>query len=144
MKNQKGFSLIELLVVVAVLGILVAISIPEFNRYQMKSKRVEGISLIRSLEISQTSYYLVEETYASLFTQLSSSGHLLESQTKFYNPGNFYSNNYDKGYVAIVSANLDADPNLDRLTLKVRDPGANPVWDTLPDTIHVYIDDILL
>ena len=42
MRNQKGFTLVELMVVVAIIGILTAVAIPNFKSYQAKAKTSEA------------------------------------------------------------------------------------------------------
>ncbi len=46
LKSEKGFSLIELMVVVAIIGILSAIAVPNFIKFQAKSKRSEAKALL--------------------------------------------------------------------------------------------------
>ena len=43
--NQKGFTLIELMIVVAIIGILAAVAIPAYQDYTVKAKVGEGVNL---------------------------------------------------------------------------------------------------
>jgi prepilin-type N-terminal cleavage/methylation domain-containing protein len=50
MKLQKSFSLVELMVVIAIIGILSAIAVPSYKSYVIKAQVVEAISMLKALE----------------------------------------------------------------------------------------------
>ncbi|VAW72297.1 hypothetical protein MNBD_GAMMA12-1701 [hydrothermal vent metagenome] len=56
-KVQKGFTLIELMIVVAIIGILAAIAIPAYNDYTARSQVTEPISLLSGLKTPVAEYY---------------------------------------------------------------------------------------
>ncbi len=66
MRKNKGFTLIELMIVVAIIGILAAIAIPNFIRFQARSKQSEAKSNMKSLFTAQKSYYQEKDRYSQL------------------------------------------------------------------------------
>ena len=65
MHDQKGFTLIELMIVVAIIGILAAVAIPNFLRYQAKSKQSEARVLLSGIYTSQIAYFAEQNTYGA-------------------------------------------------------------------------------
>ncbi len=51
---QKGFTLIELMIVVAIIGILAAVALPAYQDYTIRSKVTEGFSLASSVKVAVT------------------------------------------------------------------------------------------
>ena len=59
-KLQKGFTLIELMIVVAIVGILAAIAIPAYQDYMVRAKVSEGIGAVDQLRASVSDFYATQ------------------------------------------------------------------------------------
>lgn len=70
LKNNKGFTLIELMIVVAIIGVLAAIAIPNFLNYQCKAKQSEAKSNLGNIRTSQEAYFAEYDTYAADLTNV--------------------------------------------------------------------------
>src|SRR5512133_881050 len=57
MKNQRGFTFIELMTVVAIIGILAAIAIPQFSAYRARAYRAEGFQLADAVKKNIVDYF---------------------------------------------------------------------------------------
>lgn len=81
--NNKGFSLVELMVVVAIIGILSAIAIPNFQRFQRKSRQSEAKSTLGAIYAAQKAFHQEWNRY---YNDLDVTGYVPSGQLR-YNAG---------------------------------------------------------
>ncbi|MCF8069564.1 MAG: prepilin-type N-terminal cleavage/methylation domain-containing protein [Desulfobacterales bacterium] len=61
--NEKGFTLIELMIVVAIIGILAAIAIPQFASFRVKAFNSAASSDVKNIKTSLESFYSDHQSY---------------------------------------------------------------------------------
>jgi len=88
-RTREGFTLIELMLVVALIGILASIAIPNFLGYQARSRRAESFSNLAAIAVLQKSSYATTGTYSD--------------------SGNAYPDDTPYGGLGIGKMNWDAD-----------------------------------
>ena len=70
MKKNKGFTLIEVLVVVLIIGILAAIAVPKYQYAVLKTKYHTIMDMAKAVKESQEVYYMANGKYAEHFSEL--------------------------------------------------------------------------
>jgi type IV pilus assembly protein PilA len=62
-RNRKGFTLVELMIVVAIIGILAAIAIPNFLQFRLKAKTSEAKSNLGAIRSTEVAYFAEWDFY---------------------------------------------------------------------------------
>ena len=70
LKSQKGFTLIELMIVVAIIGILAAIAIPNFLTYQLKSRQAEAKTNLQAIKTSEVAFQAERGCYVGMVVEV--------------------------------------------------------------------------
>ena len=62
-KNKKGFTLIELMIVIAIIGILAAIAIPQFAKYRTRAYNSAALSDLKNFRTDVEAFYADHDRY---------------------------------------------------------------------------------
>lgn len=96
LKRQDGFTLVELMVVVAIIGLLSAVAIPNFKKYQAKSKVSEAKLQLSALYTAQTAFFSDFNMYSSCLRYMGFDP-FAEAASRYYGVG------FSAGIQAIVA-----------------------------------------
>ena len=125
MKKQQGFTLIELMIVVAIIGILAAIAIPAYQDYTIRAQVSEGLNLTGACKAAVTEVY---QDSGDFPTTNATAG--LEAATNITGK---YTDSVTVGAAGICTAAYggEANSNIDGLTLIMRptDNAGSVSWD---------------
>lgn len=98
--SQRGFSLVELMVVVAIIGILAAVAVPAVNKYMAKARQSEAKANLSSLYTSEKAFFSEYTTFDNRFAAV---GYAPEGQVR-YNVG------FTGGAVAVPANGYNTPP----------------------------------
>ncbi len=74
MKKNKGFTLIEVMIVVAIIGILAAIAYPSYDEYVKRGNRAEGQAFLNEVAARQERYFSQNNAYVTSVDDISKLG----------------------------------------------------------------------
>lgn len=82
--NQAGFTLIDLAVTIAIIGILASVALPNYQNFIARSRQTEAKLAMAAVHVAESSYYGEHSTYT---TCLSEAGYTRPASNNFYSVG---------------------------------------------------------
>ena len=85
MKKQQGFTLIEVMIVVVIIGILASIAYPSYQEYVRRANRAEGQAYLQDIAARQERYFSQNNSYITAASDIGKLGANSSSETGKYN-----------------------------------------------------------
>ena len=104
-KSRRGFSLIELLIVISIILIIITIAVPKFQHAQITARETAAIQGIRAIHTAQVEYQSQYGRYAASLTELGPPASGAPSMSAADLIGNDVSGGEKQGYKYTVTAN---------------------------------------
>ena len=111
-KDRKGFTLIELMIVVAIIGILSAIAVPNFLRFQARARQSEAKELLSTVYSANEAHFAENNTYGNTVDI----GYVVAGTPKYYALPTVTSAG-TTSFVATTTGNIDTDATVDLWTV---------------------------
>ena len=86
--KTKGFTLVELMIVVAIIGILASVAVPNYQKYQSRARQSEAKSNLSALSTAENAYSVEAGQFTGCIVDI---GYVIPSQAKAYYATGFHS-----------------------------------------------------